>query len=42
MKEEPYDAEVKYLIQLTTPSTLRDVKEEDTSLIIGVIKEEIR
>ena len=42
MKEEPYDPDVEYVIQLTAPSTLRDVDEETASLIIGMIKEDIR
>lgn len=42
VKDEPYDPDVEYVIQLTAPSTLRDVDEETASLIIGMIKEDIR
>ena len=42
MKEEPYDPDVEYVIQMTAPSTLRDVDEETASLIIGMIKEDLQ
>jgi hypothetical protein len=42
VREEPYDADVEYVMQLTAPSSLRDVEEETAQLIVGMIKEDMR